>query len=317
MFAGRRLTPTFPAHTLTALASSKLPAHEWGESEMRDLLSGGIPREDQYRSLLESTGFKEMEGFSNQFLSVHEDALKDYARKWVADPLHQWSRQWEYPFVFTRVEPVLQNKGTARIFDAGSGVTFFPYYIGSQYGSADIHCGDNDGSLEDIFQRINSKSEQRVEFSCSDVRSLPYEDRWFDAVFCISVLEHTDDYEEIIQEFFRVLQPGGKLIVTLDVSLDGTRHISVDKGTVLLEALARRFANDEGCSLDLGSYLSSPGIFTTLTAKSIDPGLLPWSLPAFVYRMRYLLAGKGLRAWPPPITVFCLSLTKRADNSGT
>ncbi len=277
---------------------------------MREHLLGGVPKESQYRSLLESTGFKDLETFSSQFLSVHKNALEDYAKKWVADPLHQWSRQWEYPFVFTRIQPVVEAREAARILDAGSGVTFFPYYIKSKYSSAELHCNDYDGSLDEIFRKINSNSEHSVEFSCSDVRDLPYEDGSFDAVFCVSVLEHTDDYDDIIQEFHRILRPEGKLIVTLDVSLDGTRHISLEKGKHLLQSLVARFRDDENCSVDLGSHVSPPDIFTTLTAESIDPALLPWKHPAFVYQVGSFLKGKGFVAWPPPITVFCQSLTK-------
>ena len=42
-----------------------------------------------------------------------------------------------------------------------------------------------------------------------------------DVICCISVLEHTDNYGEIVREFARVLKRGGLLVLTFDLSLDG------------------------------------------------------------------------------------------------
>jgi len=279
---------------------------------MRNSLLDGIPKESDYRLLLESKEFKDLERLSNHFLSVNKKNLEGYAKKWVEDPLHQWSRQWEYPFVFSRIQPILETKGTAKILDAGSGVTFFPYYIKSQYDYADIYCNDYDTSLEGIFHRINANGDNKIKFSCSDLRELRYENGIFDVIYCISVLEHTDDYVEIIEGFNRILKPSGRLIITFDISLDGKHDISVEKGTALLKSLTEQFDYDKDISLDIRSYVSMPGIFTTLTANNINANLLPWKYPTLIYRIRSLIAGKGFCSWPPPLTVFCLGLTKRS-----
>jgi SAM-dependent methyltransferase len=277
---------------------------------MQNQLRNGIPGEHDYKALIESDEFKEMERFSNSFLLANKKELESYSRQWAGDPLHQWSRQWEYPFAYKRIESVAKSKVTARIFDAGSGITFFPYYIKSRYPLTEIHCSDYDKSLDVIYQRINANNEHKAIFSNSDLRKLPYENEWFDIIYCVSVLEHTDDYAGIIESFDRILAPGGKLIVTFDVSLDGTRDISVEKGTRLLKSLAERFESAEDVSLDLGTHVMKPQIFTTHSAKEISEALLPWRLPSFVYRVKSLITGRQLGLWPPILTVFCLSLTK-------
>lgn len=53
----------------------------------------------------------------------------------------------------------------------------------------------------------------------ADVRRLPFEDGWFDAVVSNSTLDHFDSENEIraaIWELRRVLRPGGTLVLTLD-----------------------------------------------------------------------------------------------------
>ena len=55
-------------------------------------LPQGIPKIDDYKKLLKTDLFLEMESFSNTFLKTHAKALKNY--RVVTDPFHQWSRQW-------------------------------------------------------------------------------------------------------------------------------------------------------------------------------------------------------------------------------
>lgn len=64
---------------------------------MKEVLPDGIPLTHDYIKLIESDTFNAIEQYSNHFLSVNKSILKSYMRKWVDDPLHQWSRQWEYP----------------------------------------------------------------------------------------------------------------------------------------------------------------------------------------------------------------------------
>lgn len=275
-------------------------------------LPDGIPLVRDYRALIESDGFKAMERFSDGFLHTNKKHLREYMQRWVEDPLHQWSRQWEYPFVFSRAREVVQQEPAARILDAGSGVTFFPYYLRNQFENASVHCCDYDETLAKTFRQINESTGNTVEFSNSDLRELPYGNEWFHMVYCISVLEHTDEYAAIIDEFSRVLRPGGRLAVTFDVSLDGTYDISVDKGTSLLSSLGKPFETQGDLLLDLRSYVSLPGIFTTSSARAINPGLLPWKHSAFMYRIKSFIVHRRFGPWPPPLAVFCLGLTKRS-----
>lgn len=282
--------------------------------DVKNDLPAGVPRDSEYRLLLQSEQFRQMEQFCSAFLARNERALNRYSNRWVRDPLHQWSRQWEYPYVLSRVEAAIPATRAGRVLDAGSGVTFFPYYLKALQPAAEIYCVDSDEKLEPIYRQINAGAEA-VQFSRADLRSLDYPAEWFDVIYCISVLEHTADYPAIIDVFRRLLRPGGRLVITFDISLDGTRDIPVEKAAILLSSLADRLELAEDVSLDLAAYLSRPDLFTTHTAMHIDRTLLPWRLPALAYRLKALAEGKRFGAWPPLLTVFCLSLTK-PENSG-
>lgn len=47
-----------------------------------------------------------------------------------------------------------------------------------------------------------------------DGRHLPFEDKRFDSIFSSEVIEHIFNIDEIVAELFRVLKPGGFLVVT-------------------------------------------------------------------------------------------------------
>ena len=52
-----------------------------------------------------------------------------------------------------------------------------------------------------------------LHFQRADAQSLPFEDAWFDVVYCRYLLEHVSDPAGVLQEMRRVLKPGGKLFV--------------------------------------------------------------------------------------------------------
>ncbi|WP_157793136.1 class I SAM-dependent methyltransferase [Bordetella genomosp. 8] len=48
-----------------------------------------------------------------------------------------------------------------------------------------------------------------------DGGSMPFADGTFDAVLCVEVMEHASDPELLVSEMFRVLKPGGTLLLTV------------------------------------------------------------------------------------------------------
>jgi ubiquinone/menaquinone biosynthesis C-methylase UbiE len=48
-----------------------------------------------------------------------------------------------------------------------------------------------------------------------DASALPFEDNYFDIIYSFGVLHHTPDIDKCISEAYRVLKPGGKIILSL------------------------------------------------------------------------------------------------------
>jgi 2-polyprenyl-3-methyl-5-hydroxy-6-metoxy-1,4-benzoquinol methylase len=272
-------------------------------------LAPGLVRLPDYEQLQQEPQFRELENFVRQFLLQHEKALGSYARQWIRDPLHQWSRQWEYPFVCQEIATHLAQPGIsgARILDAGSGVTFFPGYITGKYADASIHCCDFDASYPAMYERIYPEG-SRVGFSIDDLRKLSQESGTFDLVYCISVLEHTKDYPQILREFHRVLKPGGRLVLTFDVALSGTADIPLQEAEVLLQELEKLFRP----ATKLPPIREQLGADTVTSSMigSTRPDLLPWKHPWLSHLKSAIRRGRLPLTRIKPLTFYCNSFIR-------
>jgi SAM-dependent methyltransferase len=59
-----------------------------------------------------------------------------------------------------------------------------------------------------------------VRFEPGDITRTQYRDGWFDAITCMSVIEHGVPLDEFLAEASRLLRPGGLLIVSTDYDQD-------------------------------------------------------------------------------------------------
>jgi len=102
---------------------------------------------------------------------------------------------------------------SARILDAGcgDGINLFGLnnIISANKWNAKIYGVDyNPLRLERA-----SKFPFVEEINQSSLDNLPYADGWFDVVLCSQVLEHISNDKKVLQEFKRVIRPGGLLML--------------------------------------------------------------------------------------------------------
>jgi SAM-dependent methyltransferase len=147
----------------------------------------------------------------------------------------QWSRRWEYPWAAANAQ---LGRGT-RALDAGSGGSPFPLYL----AALGIKCYATDPGLhrarpsDTLRHRVASwlgistawhLSRSVVEghrsvpvvYSTEPIQSMGFPDSFFHTVFCLSVMEHIPkaDWGLCMKQLARVVKPGGRLLLTLDMS---------------------------------------------------------------------------------------------------
>jgi len=99
-----------------------------------------------------------------------------------------------------------------RLLDAGAGEQqyrkFCPHL---QYVSQDF--GQYNGKGDECGLQAGSWNYSAIDI-VSDIKSIPEPDSSFDAILCTEVIEHIPDPIEALDEFRRLLKPGGVLILT-------------------------------------------------------------------------------------------------------
>lgn len=276
-------------------------------------LPDGYPTLREMERVLREPTFREMESFSNEFLRANERCLSDYARRWVADPLNHWSRRWEYSFVYQGLADTErpQHVGPQNFLDAGAGLTFFPHFLVSRQIADSVVCVDRDPAIERDSQGLSAPASDQVRYLTSSLATLPAPPASVDGIYCISVLEHCDSHDVIAEEFARVLRPSGRLIVTIDISFDGTAEMSPNDGVALIATLDRFFIPDN----DYATMLNRANLSETLNTGTIrerEPALLPWQKPGLLASTRHLIRTGRLPQRPfSLLTCFCMSWTRR------
>lgn len=180
-------------------------------------------------------------GYKNTFSSLKKEQdiflkkeckFRSEGYKWPRDPLHTWSRAWEYPYVFYHLANYLKTlpeNSRPIVADVGSGVTFFPFSLARLgyhvvYTDIDRIC-ERDLSLAHEFV---PHSPGTVEFRLIKSSNIPFGDSECDAIYCISVLEHIPDFEKTVVEMARILKPGGLCLITCDINLKPEDGLQLD-----------------------------------------------------------------------------------------
>lgn len=116
---------------------------------------------------------------------------------------------------FYLVEDYIKNligRHFKKALDVGCGIGFFLPILASLADKVTAldYTGD---VLEYARFMVDKRNIKNVDFKQADVKSMPFEDKLFDLISCMSVLEHFQDLESPLRELKRVLAPGGFLVV--------------------------------------------------------------------------------------------------------
>lgn len=108
-----------------------------------------------------------------------------------------------------------------RVLDVGSGKTDFPAWL-SKHTASVIAVDLQDFSAE--HDAIRSRTGSRYGWQREDATAMSFADDSFDAVVCVSVVEHIPSPHDsaAVREMVRVCRPGGRVLITAPYSHPGT-----------------------------------------------------------------------------------------------
>jgi ubiquinone/menaquinone biosynthesis C-methylase UbiE len=97
-----------------------------------------------------------------------------------------------------------------QVLDVGCGAGATPVFIAKEYGckvyGVDIKARMVDRAVE---AAARARVSDRIEYRTGDAQDLPYEDNFFDIVITESVTALADDKQKALNEYVRVIKPGG------------------------------------------------------------------------------------------------------------
>ena len=197
----------------------------------------------EYRDL-----FQHLEKIQNKNRQNSRLAETRFARH---DVLHQWSRCWEYPYVYHHILKrlaTITESSLPTVLDFGCGATFFPFAVADL--GATVLCSDIDRASQKEFQIAESAvmtPRGSVRFLLSEENTIPLGDCTVDLICCVSVLEHIplSSIGKILAELHRILKPGGFLIMTFDLSEPPEYRLSDGDYKEIRTILTERFRFDE------------------------------------------------------------------------
>jgi len=156
----------------------------------------------------------------NRFYKNNDDFCERFLIK--LEPLFFWSRRYEYHHIYSEI----QKQNPKAILDAASG-SYHPFKFKLAQDGHETYACDLDAlcyeSVKSEMSRfdynISKELFDSVKFSIGDITKLQYEDNQFDAIVCISVIEHLPSEQDIrlaLSEFRRTLSKNGRIYLTVD-----------------------------------------------------------------------------------------------------
>lgn len=159
---------------------------------------------------------------------------------------YAWSRKFEWPWALLNADLTAED----RVLEAGGGHAVFQYALARRCRQV-WNVDANPAGLEAVqYMQRKYGIGKNVFYQEGDLRDLyntPVTRNWFDRTFCISVLEHIDDWEKAFDELLRVTRPGGVLMLTLDVNFKPSPSSEFKIGLVEASKLVGKLG---GCNVD-------------------------------------------------------------------
>lgn len=107
-----------------------------------------------------------------------------------------------------------QEDAPKNIIDVGCGIGGSTLYLAQKFGATATGITLSPIQASRAKERaIAANLENKVQFQVANALDMPFADNSFDLVWSLESGEHMPDKTKFIQECYRVLQPGGKLIL--------------------------------------------------------------------------------------------------------
>jgi ADP-heptose:LPS heptosyltransferase/SAM-dependent methyltransferase len=169
------------------------------------------------------------------------------------------SKNWEYLFALKMLQKHFGTLEEKTIADVGAGRGAQVFGLARQGANVDVFDIDflwdhqDDKTIEDRFLAAGNRV---ANISFGSIFNIPANSGSYDAVLCISVVEHIVHKQAAISELLRLLKVGGVLVLTFDLVGDLEQHKH------LLDNLRTEIFDAQSLGRHVGSIFGKNAIFT-------------------------------------------------------
>ena len=208
------------------------------------------------------------------------------------------TRRFEYPWAYFATPTVAGQ----RVVDLGGSLAGFQFVLSKQdLKVINIDPGVDSSGLgwpvdERSIQRLNRAFSTDVTLIRRPLQSADLEANSIDTVYSISTLEHIppEEHDDIAKEIGRILRPGGRCVLTIDLFLD-------------LAPFSARAENAWGQNVNVRRFVEASGLALVAGAKEELLGYSEFSVTALMGKLSEYLVGDY------PALAQCLVLAKPTE----
>lgn len=162
--------------------------------------------------------------YHQKIIEYYKDTENAYKDSWdlnnsLAIHYGYWDEKVKtFPQSLIRMNEVMMEtaaiKSTDKVLDAGCGVGGSSIFLASTIGCNVTGITLSERQVEQARKNAtNKKVESKVEFEVMDYCNTSFPDAGFDVVWGCESICYADNKEQFIREAFRLLRPGGRLVV--------------------------------------------------------------------------------------------------------